>query len=149
MIDALRNAYRLKELLDCLHLSKSSYFYRKRVLNKPDKYQNLRQEIREAFASVNGCYGYRRLHAVLKGLGRSVSEKVIRRLMKAECPIVPNVKRGRYGSYMGGISPAVENVLRRNFHADRPNVKRQMGHRHYGVPDPRRKGLFVPHDRLF
>ena len=45
MIDALRNAYRLKEHLDCLHLSKSSYFYQERVLNRPDKYQNLRQEI--------------------------------------------------------------------------------------------------------
>ncbi len=123
MIDALRNAYRPKELLDCLKLSKSSYFYKKTVLNGPDKYQSLRQEIREAFAAANGCYGYRRLHAALKDLGRSVSEKVIRRLMKAECPIVPNVKRGRYGSYMGEISPAVENVLRRNFHADRPNVK--------------------------
>ena len=73
VIDALRNAYRLKELLDCLHLSKSSYFYQERVLNRPDKYQNLRQEIREAFAAVNGCYGYRRLHAVLKGLGRNAT----------------------------------------------------------------------------
>ena len=27
MIDDLRNAYRLKELLDCLNISKSSYFY--------------------------------------------------------------------------------------------------------------------------
>ena len=42
MIDALRNAYRLKELPDCLNISKSSYFYQKIVLNRPDKYQSLR-----------------------------------------------------------------------------------------------------------
>lgn len=93
MIDALKNAYRLKELLDCLHLSKSSYFYQERVLNRPDKYQNLRQEIRDAFAAVNSCYGYRRLHAVLKGLGRSVSEKVIRRVMKEERLVVRNIRQ--------------------------------------------------------
>ena len=87
------------------------------------KRHRLRQEIREIFADANGGYGYQRLHAALKGLGRSVSEKVIRRLMKAERLIVPNVKRRGYGSYMGETSPAVENVLRRNFHADRPNVK--------------------------
>ena len=34
VIDALRNAYRLKGLLDCLHLSKSSYFYQERVLKQ-------------------------------------------------------------------------------------------------------------------
>ena len=123
VIDALRNAYRLKELLDCLHLSKSSYFYQERVLNRPDKYQNLRQEIREAFAAVNGCYGYRRLHAVLKGRGRSVSEKVIRRVMKEERLVVRNIRRRHYNSYLGEISPAAPNLINRNFHAEKPNEK--------------------------
>ena len=123
VIDALRNAYRLKELLDCLHLSKSSYFYQERVLNRPDKYQNLRQEIREAFAAVNGCYGYRRLHAVLKGLGRSVSEKVIRRVMKEERLVVRNIRHRHYNSYLGEISPAAPNLINRNFHAEKPNEK--------------------------
>ena len=123
VIDALRNAYRLKDLLDCLHLSKSSYFYQERVLNRPDKYQNLRQEIREAFVSVNGCYGYRRLHAVLKGLGRSVSGKVIRRVMKEERLVVRNIRRRHYNSYLGEISPAAPNLINRDFHAEKPNEK--------------------------
>ena len=110
VIDALRNAYRLKELLDCLHLFKSSYFYQKRVLNRQDKYQSLRQEIRETFAAVNGCYGYRRLHAALKGLGRSVSEKFIRCVMKEERLVVRNIRRRHYDSYLGEISPAAPNL---------------------------------------
>ena len=80
-------------------------------MNRPDKYQNLRQEIREAFAAVNGCYGYRRLHAVLKGLGRSVSEKVIRRVMKEERLVVRNIRRRHYNSYLGEISPAAPNLI--------------------------------------
>ncbi len=123
MIDALRNAYRLKELLDCPKLSKSSYFYQETVLNRPDKYQSLWQEIREAFAAVNGCYGYRRLHAVLKGLGHSVSEKVVRRLMKKERLVAQNVRCRRYNSYLGEISPAAPDHINRDFHAEKPNEK--------------------------
>lgn len=48
---------------------------------------------------------------------------MIRRIMKEEHLIVPNVKRKRYSSYIGEISPAVENVIQRDFHAERPNVK--------------------------
>ena len=39
VIDALRNAYRLKELLDCPNISKSSCFYQKTVLDRPNQYQ--------------------------------------------------------------------------------------------------------------
>lgn len=123
MIDALKNAYRLKKLLDCLNISKSSYLYQKTVLNRPDKYQSMRQEIREAFAAVNGCYGYRRLRAALKGLGRSVSEKIIRRLMKGEHLAVRNIRRRHYNSYLGEISPAAPNLINRDFHAEEPNEK--------------------------
>lgn len=123
VIDALRNTYRLKELLECLKLSKSSYFYQKAVLDKPDQYQSLRQELKETFAAVNGCYGYRRLHAALRGLGRRVSEKVVRRLMKEEHLVVRNIRRRRYNSYLGEISPAVPNLIARNFHAEKPNEK--------------------------
>lgn len=115
MIDALRNAYRLKELLDCLNISKSSHFYQKTVLNGPDKYQSLRQEIRESFAAVNGCSGYRRLHAALKGLGRSASDKAIRRLMKEEYLVVRNIRRRHCNSYLGEISPAVPNLINQIF----------------------------------
>lgn len=38
LIDALRNQFQLKELLQQLHLAKSSYFYQKRRLEQPDKY---------------------------------------------------------------------------------------------------------------
>lgn len=37
--------------------------------------------------------------------------------------IVYFVKRKKYSSYLGEISPAVPNVIGRNFHADKPNLK--------------------------
>ncbi len=49
--------------------------------------------------------------------------KVVRRLMKQECLVAATSKRRRYGSYMGEISPAPDNVLNRNFSASAPNDK--------------------------
>ena len=37
--------------------------------------------------------------------------------------IVPNVKRRKYKSYKGEITPAVPNVIERDFHAEQPNMK--------------------------
>jgi transposase InsO family protein len=62
------------------------------------------------------------MHASLARQSLSISEKIVRRLMKQD-GLVPAVrKRRRYGSYMGEISPAPDNVLNRDFSADAPNV---------------------------
>jgi len=123
LIDALRNKYRLKDLLSILNISKSSYCYQKRRICEPDKYSNLRLEIHEIFSKSNSCYGYRRIHASLKRMGRIVSEKVVRRLMKEEHLTVWKKNNKQYNSYAGEISPAVENIVNRNFRAESPNMK--------------------------
>jgi len=43
--------------------------------------------------------------------------------MKEENHTVPYRKRRNYSSYKGEITPAVENVINRDFHADAPNKK--------------------------
>ena len=53
----------------------------------------------------------------------TLSEKVVRRLMKQECLVAATSKRRRYGSYMGEISPAPDNLLNRDFSAKAPNEK--------------------------
>jgi transposase InsO family protein len=67
--------------------------------------------------------GYRRLRAALGRQQLSLSEKVVQRLMKQECLVVATPKRRRYGSYLGEISPAPENLVNRDFHAAKPNEK--------------------------
>lgn len=123
VIDALRNQYKLRDLLTSFGLSKSSYFYQKGSLSKPDKYFALKQLIKSAFLENRKCYGYRRIHTVLKRAGVVASEKVIRRIMKSENLFVYMPKARKYSSYKGEISPEVPNVLNRNFHADAPNEK--------------------------
>ena len=123
IIDALRDRYSLPVLLNRLDMAKSSYFYQKKVLYREDKYQELRIRIRNIFNESMERYGYRRIHALLKNEGITVSEKVIRRIMKEEELIVKIKKYQKYNSYMGEISPAVENLINRNFHAEQPNRK--------------------------
>lgn len=82
VIDALRKKYRLKELLQTLSISKSSYCYQEKCLRSPDKYAQLHADIHVFFHTADGRYGYRRIHASLKTAGMTVSEKVVRRLMK-------------------------------------------------------------------
>ena len=122
-IGALRERYPLNELLECLAMPKSSYFYHHAVLSMPDKYAELRERVRAAFALADGRYGYRRIHAVLTRDGKTVSEKVIRRLMRDGGLAVVGHKRHKYSSYKGEISPPVPNVIERDFHADAPNEK--------------------------
>ena len=124
VIDALRDKYCLKELLNAFHMAKSSYCYQEAAMRSIDKYESIREKIRTAFKESGGSYGYRRIKVcVKKENGSNLSEKVIRHLMKDENLIVAQKKRKKYSSYQGEISPAVDNVLNRDFHADKPNEK--------------------------
>jgi len=123
VINALRERYLLKDLLRILNMAKSSYCYQTLAINKSDKYTDLRKKVKGAFSESFSRYGYRRIHSAIKSAGTVISEKVIRRIMKEEQLIVPNVRRKKYNSYKGEIGPEVENVIKRNFHADKPNAK--------------------------
>lgn len=123
LVGALRGKYRLNELLVALKISKSSYCYQAKRMREPDKYSKLRTDLSNLFTAVGGCYGYRRLHALLKKSGVIVSEKVVRRLMSEEGLVVRSIKHRKYSSYIGEISPEVENIVNRDFHAEQPNEK--------------------------
>lgn len=77
----------------------------------------------ELFDGNYRCYGYRRLHALLRENNMHISEKVVRRLMTEEQLVVKRIARRRYSAYCGEISPAPENLLARNFRSCRPNEK--------------------------
>lgn len=121
VIDALRDTYKLRELLSVLHMAKSSYCYQESVLRGPDKYAAVRKRIGEIFLASSKRYGYRRIHCSLKNEGIVISEKVVRAIMREESLVVPFVKMKKYSSYVGEVTPAVPNLVNRSFHADAPN----------------------------
>jgi len=58
---------------------------------------------------------------ILRRVGTVVSEKVIRRIMTEEQLIVISKRRRSYSAYLGEITPAVENIVQRDFHAEAPS----------------------------
>ena len=104
-------------------MSKSSYYCIEIVNQKDDQYKNVRGLLKNIFSNNYECYGYRRLHTELKKAGHYISEKVVRRLMKEDGIEVVRCKKKRYSSYLGELSPAVENIVNRNFSASSPNEK--------------------------
>ncbi len=123
LVDALKQTYPLADLLAELDLPRSSYFYHCSRLRLPDKYADARQVLAEEFHSNRRCYGYRRMRVALCRRQLHLSEKVVQRLMKQECLIVAVNRKRRYGSYMGEISVAPENLINRDFKAVAPNEK--------------------------
>ncbi len=123
VVSALKNKYTLSQLLDELSLPRSSYFYQMSKMNQPDKYVEVRTLIKNIFQESRDCYGYRRIWKKLQQQGIILSEKIVRMLMKEDSLRVCFVKKRKYNSYQGEISPEVENVIERNFHSDMPNMK--------------------------
>jgi putative transposase len=123
LVDALKQTYELSELFSALNLARSSYFYHRARLQRPDKYADARLAITDVFDCNHRCYGYRRMRAALGRQQMFISEKVVQRLMRQECLVVAASKKRRYGSYLGEISPAPENLINRDFQAAAPNEK--------------------------
>lgn len=123
VIDALRDRYLLNTLLKALQLSKSSYFYQRDAIAKGDKYKAVRPRLKIIFKQNYKSYGYRRMKMELDDEGIQLSEKVIRRLMAEEGLEVTTTRCRKYSSYAGEITPAVPNILDRDFQSDVPNQK--------------------------
>ena len=104
IIDALKGKYALPTLLSRFNMAKSSYYYQRAVMNKPDKYLSYRAQITAIFQENRGVYGYRRIYLALKREGVILSEKIIRRIMKEELTVLLSKKR-KYSSYLGEITP--------------------------------------------
>ena len=134
VIDAEKDKYSLPQLLKLLQISKSSFYYQKKAMKKPDKYYELRINIIQFFKENRNCYGYRRIHSELKKTGIAVSEKIVRRIMKAEKLTVPEKRMKKYNSYKGEITPEVANLLNRDFYADQPNIKWLTGITEFAIP---------------
>lgn len=134
IVDALRNKHSLSLLLKTLRLSKSSYYYQHNAMIQTDKYAGLKNKINQLFLENKARYGYRRIHALLKRSNIRVSEKVVQRIMRENGLTVKIKRTQKYNSYKGEITPAVENIVHRNFHAKHPNEKMLTDITEFSIP---------------
>lgn len=91
-------------------------------MNGPDKYEMEQAEITAIYHENKGRYGYRRITIELDRRGIHLNHKTVRRLMK-ELGLVCRVRMKKYRSYKGETGKIVPNLLKRDFHAEKPNQK--------------------------
>ncbi|MFU0833426.1 MAG: hypothetical protein ACFWUC_10900 [Oscillospiraceae bacterium] len=123
IVDALKKKYPLSVLIKKLKLAKSSYYYQNKRVSFAKKHKDDYQAVATIFHNNKERYGYRRIKIVLNREGYTLSEKVIRQIMRENGLVVKGRRARKYCSYKGEISPEVPNVIQRNFRADKPNQK--------------------------
>lgn len=97
-------------------MARSCYYYHIKARNRPDKYEQVKIRIREAYHKHQGRYGYRRITLELKQLGFCVNHKTVRKLM-TEMGLKSRIRVKKYKSYKGQQGKMAPNLLKRDFSA--------------------------------
>lgn len=121
-IKKLKMEYKLKVLLADAKISRGSYYYQLRKLKQGDKYKLERKRIKELHKEHKGRYGYRRITELLHGEGFKINHKTVLKVMKAE-GLKYVGKKVKYKSYRGEVGKRADNLIKRDFKANKPNEK--------------------------
>lgn len=118
----LKSRFPLAGLLRLAGLARSTFYYQAKTQQKPDKYAALKQHVQRIYHEHKGLYGYRRVASAIRSQGTLVNRKVVERLM-ANMNLKSIVRPKKYRSYRGMVGKIAQNLLERNFTAQRPNQK--------------------------
>ena len=115
----------MKALLELANMPRSTFYYwLNNLKNNVDKDKKLKAEIQSIFDEHKGRYGYRRITLELKNRGHIVNHKKVLRLMNIlGLKSIQRKRKRKYSSYKGIVGKVAENLLNRNFKAERPNEK--------------------------
>ena len=122
MILELRREFRIDVLLEIIELPRSTFYYHSRRQNEVDKYARAKEEIAAIYHENRGRYGYRRITDELHNRGILLNHKTVQRLMK-ELGLICRIRMKKYRSYKGEQGTTADNVLHREFRAEKPNQK--------------------------
>ena len=103
------------------NVSRSGYYDFVKRMDIPAKDLPLAEKIKECQLATRQTYGYRRVHIWLEKQGIHRNPKTILRVMQ-KYNLLSVARRKRYQKY-GKYLHRYDNLLNRNFHADRPNQK--------------------------
>ncbi len=116
-----KDKYSISEMCRFFDVSRSGYYGFVDRMGKPAKDLELSKLIRECQAETKQTYGYRRVAIWLERKGVHHDPKTILRVMN-KYSLLSVVRRRRYCNYSQALH-RYENLLNRDFHADRPNQK--------------------------
>jgi len=117
--------YPISRLCAALHIPRCSYYkWRKREKNSNEKLnEQIIEWIKELYLEQNGILGYRQMTiAINRNHNTKFNKKRIRRLMQA-LNLRSVCRKKRYHYTPSTPEVTAENILNRDFHAEKPNEK--------------------------
>ena len=104
-------------------MPRSTFYYNLKKSKKEDKYKVEKHEILLIFQENKGRYGYRRIALEMRNRGYIINHKTVAKLMRMMgLKSIQRPKRS-YNSYQGTIGKIADNLLKRDFKANKPNEK--------------------------
>ncbi len=116
-----KEKYSIREMCRALSVSRSGYYAYVARMDIPAKDLILANKIQECQKRCGKTYGYRRVHIWLERQGIHHNPKTILRIMQ-KYNLLSEVRRKKYRNY-GNVLHKYDNLLDRDFNADRPNQK--------------------------
>jgi transposase InsO family protein len=116
-----KKKYSISEMCRFFEVSRSGYYGFVNRMDKPAKDLNLSELIRKCQLETKQTYGYRRVTIWLERNGVHHNPKTILRVMN-KYSLLSVVRRRRYCNYSQTLH-RYDNLLDRDFNADRPNQK--------------------------
>lgn len=117
-----RKEYAVSVMCRFFGVSRSGYYDFVKRLGRPEKDAELAEMIRQQQKHCFQTYGYRRMHLWLKSKQVYRNPNMILRIMK-KYNLLSEIRRRRKWTQMGQQVHKYENLLNREFYADRPNRK--------------------------
>ena len=118
-----RNRYPVSVMCQFFQVSRSGYYDYVKRLDQPEHDAELAEIIREQQEKCDKTYGYRRMWKWLKQEKKiHRNPKTILRIMK-RYELLSEIRRRRKWQHMGHQHHKYENLLNRDFQADKPNHK--------------------------
>ena len=104
-------------------ITKSDYYYQLSKTDKDTKNDDIMNRIISIFYEHKQWYGYRRITLQLKKEGFNINDKKVRRLMSRMDLKAKKRNKRRYSSYKGTVGKIADNLIQRDFFANKPNEK--------------------------
>ena len=131
-------------LLKIIKLARSTYYYHLKQLKQEDKNHDIKTEIQTIYTEHKGNYGYRRITLELRNRGFIINQKKVQCLMKI-LGLSARIRRKRkYSSYRGEVGKKAENIIQRQFKAEKPMGKCYTDITEFSIPTSNQKIYLSP-----
>lgn len=116
-----KNKYSISEMCRLFSVSRSGYYDFLKRMDRPSRDMELAEKIKECQVQTGQTYGYRRVAIWLERNGIHHNPKTVLRVMR-KYSLLSVIRRKRYYNYSNTLH-RYDNLLNRDFNADRPNQK--------------------------